>query len=575
MNTTYKFILISAVSLLPAAGVQAKQPSTIEVKKAEFVATDNVPASLTKGGGNVKIAFDLGVAEGSLSTNEAYIITPELRNGTWRQELPVIAIEGRSYKIGYEEHKLFKDKLEDTTPYAERYVYDDKGMEIHYRIEIPFLPQMRGAELIINREICRQCKNGKCNKDQKTTIAANGIVDFSDFFTFNQSLYLFTGQEKGSFSDNFGNTSVFELNSPKIYQEAFAAPYAAFLAKMNELKERGAEFPSVAFTISSSPDGGLWKNDQLATQRVETIKQIVSKDLSFIEPSAITYTAIPENWTAFKEAISGTPFDTKIVARYLKDYIGDPDTLELILARMQNGDKYKEIYQSLRNCTVAVSYLIDHIISDELQTGSTLLEVKMGAKEQINIEQISANLKKVKNAYTLNNMLVAYTQHGDFEQALACAEQISNKDINPIIANNKAVLYTYLQDYPMAKTLFEKASKAPAVNYNKALLALNKENYKEAADLFGKCDCINSIAAHLAAGRYEQAAALTHVADPVTAEILYLRALAYSYTESDALTLRTLKSACELDSRYKAESLNQSEFIRLRGNAEFAEIVNN
>jgi hypothetical protein len=180
-----------------------------------------------------------------------------------------------------------------------------------------------------------------------------------------------------------------------------------------------------------------------------------------------------------------------------------------------------------------------------------------------------------ENGDNANNVMVGLMEQGRMEEATKYAEAIYDGDIDPYIANNKAVLYTCLGDLPYAESLFKKAAAAgvPGAKNNYGLLLLKENKYKEAAEFYGDCSSYNSIVASLYSGDADAAIAKYRKIENPTAADNYLGAVAYAAGNYKALSLKALAKACADDVNYKKEAMNQAEFIKYKKDSRFIAIV--
>lgn len=559
MKMTLKKSAIVAAGLLLCNGVEAANADKYQITlESTEVITYESPENLKNNDGQVPVAFSLNVPKKALKPSEARTYKPVLVNGTWRQELPPIIVKGRTYDIVKREEFMFREESADQTKYYGAYVkpaFDD--LDLLYNVDVDFHPSMRGAQLQVECEELSIARGKGAKGDFSSYDELNhGVKDYTNLYKFEQPTYIY-GDE--TMSDGFGSASIFKVGSTVVDSEAFDCEFSKFVKRIKELENRDGHVQKMHVEVAASFEGSLKLNSELAEGRESSIREVVSKAFPEYE-GLITYSHQDENWSDFIAAVSKEPYADKVMEIINNE--SDLDRRESKLLSTQYRKSIMDLCGKLRNCKIDVEYLAPKCSGKEGEYAATM----QGAGSR-------GEVKSSSDIYTQNVNMLDYMDAGEYNKAFQVYQSMAKEEITPSIANNIGVLLTFLGDYPMAKYYFDQAECVASHDYNLGSMYLHAGEFKAAADAFGDKCSTNAVIANLAAERYAKAAELACDREYECAEMLYLRALAYSYTQSEELTLSTLAQACEKDSEYKALAKNQAEFITLRNLDTFKKIV--
>ncbi len=172
---------------------------------------------------------------------------------------------------------------------------------------------------------------------------------------------------------------------------------------------------------------------------------------------------IDENWDAFLEELPASGLDNVSEIRRIIAQNDDLDARETELKKLPNYKEIYAIFQDLRNCVITIDYSTREYFANETEIdGRMYASVAMGKETpEISLQKSRQYFDENPNDITANNMMVALMDAGQYKEALEYADMIPNRGIHPVIANNKAVLYTFLGDHEMSKTMFGLAGNVP------------------------------------------------------------------------------------------------------------------
>ena len=542
----------------------------VKVAPAEYVEEGEM-LELKSKQGKVMIAFDIELGKKFINQNQLCVITPMFVNGSFQDEFPAVILEGKKYAVLAREAEEFDGKVYPN--YADKIVYCGESKVMHYQVTAPYNPEYKGATLVLNYKVYDIC--GKEVAEQSTCLA-HGVTDYADFIEDNPVVYYYPNTVRKAYVNDFSNRSIFRQGRTAIDMPVFRTNgYDDMVAEVERLSaDADTHISEVNVLTSASPEGPLKNNKRLAEKRSEVMTKQFTKDLK-LDAGIITREWIDENWDAFMEELPASGLDNVSDIRRIIAETEDLDKREAALKKLPNYKEIYAIFQDLRNCLVTIDYATrEYFETEAMIDGKAFAAVTLGKEEPaISLQSTRKYFEGNSNDVTANNMMVALMDAGEYEAALEYAEMIPNRGIDPVIANNKGVLYMYLDDMYMSSTMFDLAKCVPMSDYNEGLMLLKNEEYEQAAELLNGYDySVNSVVANIYAGDYDAAARSTHLNEQ-SAETHYLRAIAYAKKNHEKLALGALERAIAGDESYKQTALNQAEFIPYRTNEKFIEIT--
>lgn len=575
-----KHIILPAIALagmmqspLFAQGLLTPEKS---VTASTYIRESDVPMRLVPSAdGKLRIAFDVDLKNRKIGSGQALLIMPRFKNGTWSKDLPAVMVEGRRFRIITNDRLRFDGNNCDLSV-MQRLAAKDAPASYHYQTEIEYTPEMRGATLELVTKECRPCgKKGLCGRDEKVSLLARGVTDYSDFITADVALYLFPEIALKQYTNNFGNKSVFRLGQSNINMTTFNQDgYNDFRKELDALKnDPKVAITKIKVTCAASPDGSYKFNEVLAKKRTDKVAGLVRRDVKGMNIPVETE-SIAENWEAFDEELGKSDLSNIEQIRNIIDTEPDFDRRDAQLRILNNYSKIYKLFQNLRNCNISIEYKIEETFGEEVE----IEEMALGRVSSNNTTGSQLDFQRIMELYNekattkrANNMMVALMRQGKYEEALKYAEMIEAKDLDAVIANNKAALYQITGESLMAATFAEKAAQMPEAGALQSWIALTNGNFANLASNAKSCTT-NDIVASIYAGNYAQAAAQSHLASPSAANT-YLRAVAYAMMNENKAALSTLKAACKANAQYKTRALNDGAFIGLISNPEFVAIT--
>lgn len=471
------------------------------------------------------VSFDMTLPAKIIDKDEAYVITPTMVNGDWTLTLPALSVEGSRYTKVTDGKLYFKEKkTAQGLAGRMRMKYIGKKQTVHYQTAVPTTPEVYNASVYLVEKIACTCYPCNASADSTEVYYNPG---HSDFASLKPTVYVsnFPNKEKRVYKEDFDGVSVFKVNQSKKTDTVFVAGYERFCKDVNAVIEGSyGSIDSVKICVASSPEGSQHRNEQLAKERAETLSEYIIKGLD-MNPGMLSATHESENWEDFIETVKAGNLENKDDILSIIDQVTDYDYRDAKLATLPNyRSEIRPLYRNLRNCTIAVDYtaFTDTVRMEEV---FGYQPKHLGEATLVDLDAAIAAYRQQPNDRNVNNLLVAYTERGEYTKAARCFARIS-----------------------------EKGKKRASIATNAAVMHLLAGNYAEAEDVA------------------EQIINENIVTEP-DAEILFLRAVACSHLDNDKATLNALAEACKADGAYKVKAQEMIDFARFRPTREFKTIV--
>lgn len=372
----------------------------------------------------------------------------------------------------------------------------------------------------------------------------------------------------------------FDYNSSKVkaseLKDQDIADLQAFLAEVDANPKMVVT--SIKFVSYASPEGEIFLNDDLATERGEagksTLMSLLSKaKLTTDFSTAMAIEAKGEDWDGFKKAMEMSSIEDRDIIIRILQKTADLQTREQEIKNISKTytEIQKDIFPGLRRCTIVVNYNVEGYSDAELATigastpDSLTYEEAMKAATLVEDLNTKASIyasaaKKAEADYRASNNLgvVYYLQNKvkDAETQFSKAYGMSKTDETS--CNMGAV--TRLNGDRKGAMTYLNASNTPEAKYNKGLINIQNGDYASAVSNMGNYKTFNSALANLL--NKDNGAAQTHIDGSNDASALadYLRAVIAARNNNAANVASNLKSAVQKDGSLAAKAQKDLEF---------------
>lgn len=433
--------------------------------------------ALEREGDSLRVEFTAELPARFLRSSEAYVMIPVLTTPQGDRTLPALSVEGGHYYLAAPGRDLAAEHVRCTRD----------TLTAVYRRTIPATAELSRAGLRVDavyRTLC-PCDKGR---EAGSEVLIAGIPDLSAYAGRTQILYYIPADyaEAGTYAHDFGGRSVFPPNGSTVDRNVFDPAMQEVIAGCERIKnDIAVAIRSIRIEVASSPDGPYAYNKYLADARAESVRTRLREGFPDADGPIVSVTAEAENWEAFRLALPASDIGDKAAVERILRQNDDLDAREAALRALPEWPAVYRIFNRSRNCRIVLSYDVRKRHPHRCATTENgLVETRLNAPCGYITAQEAARIASIDGrAAHLNNRMVACMESGDDAAALACAGQISDEELCPVIAGNKAVLYSLTGDGQRAESYFRLAAGVPATDYNRGVAALNAGNEAEAAEL--------------------------------------------------------------------------------------------
>ncbi len=308
-----------------------------------------------------------------------------------------------------------------------------------------------------------------------------------------------------------------------------------FLAALDKIAaDERTSVTSTEIVAYASPDGALDKNEQLSDKRSASASKAWDKVTKGHEAADPTVRSVGEDWEGFQQLVSQSSLEDKeLILRVLSMY-SDPAVRENEIRNMSQvftalkGEVLPELRRARLIANVEFKNYTNEELLDLLQNNESLLDEEAllrvaslvrnaNQKEDIYKKAIS----KFNSERAKFNLAALYLKQGKDAKAEACLNELKASD--PDVLNAKGVIALHKEDYKTAEQIFRKAGTDDA-KANLGVVLILTGQYDEAAQVLKdpKGCCNNSVLAYILTDQLEKAAATAHCKDP---RVQYLKAI--------------------------------------------------
>ena len=401
--------------------------------------------------------------------------------------------------------------------------------------------------------------------------------------------YLLKGDDKVvSSTDKFVRTLpfsksaeiLFDYNSSKIKPAALKD--SSIIALQNFMAEVAANpkmvVTSIQFVSYASPEGEIFLNDELATERGEAAKASILAGLKKAKmdslfTSFMSVTAKGEDWDGFKKAMESSAIgDRDIIVRILQK-TGDLQTREQEIKNISKTytEIQKDIFPSLRRCTIVINYNLEGYSDAELVALGKSNPDNLTYEEALKAASLTEDLntkasiyqsaaKKSDADYRASNNLgfVYYMQNKTADAETQFAKAYGMAKNSETSCNMGAV--TRLKGDRAGAMKYLNESSSNEAKYNKGLIHIQNGDYSSAVSNMSNYKTFNTALAHLLNKDNGTAQNDINASNDSSALADYLRAVIAARSNNAADVATNLKSAVSKDGSLAAKALKDLEF---------------
>jgi len=507
--------------------------------------------------------------------------------------IPVIKYEG-----GEKELKSITLVGEKAVGSGQKISYDKGGSFSYTSEKIPYEPGMKKAKVVI-----------KAIGGFKSKTKALDPVEIADGTITTPSLV--RHDEKPIFAqDNFtknvpANQTThihYVINRSDVRpSEMKSEEMRNFITNaQNYLASQWYELKGIEVSAFASPDGETSKNENLAKDRANSAIKAMIEEFKKInkdknnkfgkEKEQYKIVTTREDWEGFKELVQQSNLaDKDIIIRVLSMY-PDPNQrrreiknlsktyIELadkILPRLRRAEIILQANKKSRTDEQIKALCTSN--PNELSVEELLYGANLFTDLNTKLSIYQAAEKKYGNDWRISNnlgaVLLMLNKTNEAEATLKKALQTSNG--NPIVYNNLGIIEAKKNNRKAAMDYYNKAAGAgKEVNYNKGIIYIADGKYSDAVSSFGDFNGFNKALAQLLSGSADAVNnTIDNSNDKDLAVSYYLKAIAAARKGNTADVTKNLKLAFDKDASLKQYAKDDAEFLKLKGNSEFENLV--
>jgi tetratricopeptide (TPR) repeat protein len=445
--------------------------------------------------GNVLINIDILLNGVEVSSNRQLVLTPIIREGDNRIELPPVVVNGKKRANLYKRSLALGGKSDNTYSVikaSKKKVFTD----ISYKTSIPYESWMKKASVYMIEDLCG-C--GGAGEEYVSALIANEI-DYLEFKgNFTPYVNFITPQKedvKKRYEHGWAYI-IFEPEKWNILPELYKNSRELEKIK-NSLQyvidEPTTQITSVSIKAYASPEASAEYNLTLSEKRAVALSDYIKRFYN-IPAGIFTAKGIGEDWEELERIVSS---DSQIEHK--------SEILRIIRSNSSFDDKEKQLrgiaggapwnylltnyFPRLRRSDYKIEYNVPHY---SVEKGKELLKSKpnmLSLEEMYKIaysyeessKQFIDAFLQAANSFPNDkianmNGAAANILEGNFKEAQKTLEQYES---DPNAWNNLGIVYMYRNDFQQAQYYLEKAKAQGITNAVKNLQSLEKvkEQYK-------------------------------------------------------------------------------------------------
>ena len=356
------------------------------------------------------------------------------------------------------------------------------------------------------------------------------------------------------------------------------------------------EITGVTISAYASPDGPIDLNTKLSGNRESSAQQYLEKAMkdnkitSAEAADFLNMMSTPEDWEGFRALMEKSSIQDKdLILRVLSMY-SDPVVREQEIKNISQAYKEiaEEILPQLRRSVLTANVNVigrsDSEITDlarnnpaQLSEEEILYAATLTTNNADKIAIYQAAAKNFPNSVRANNNLGAVLlQGGRLPEAKTALEAARRIEANNATVNaNLGALALAEGNTASAEQLLTTAMSAGSeVSYNLGIIKIIQGQYPAAVNYFGNEASYNASLAQLLNGNTDRAmTTLNQLGEVKDAQVYYLKAVASARGGNNTAVFSNLRTAISLNAALKAYAQKDAEFLKLKEDATFQEIV--
>jgi Flp pilus assembly protein TadD/outer membrane protein OmpA-like peptidoglycan-associated protein len=527
--------------------------------KYETVNINVTPSTLQVHGDKVGLTIDANFPEKYFAKNATIDFTPVLVFDGGEAEFKTITVQGES-AIGGEATIFYANG--GSFSYQDKINYSDEMLNSELELRATGKSKDKEAVFPAKKIASGVLATSKRIENTENILDANSEYEYETILEETATIYFLVN------ASNIRSTE--KSNSD--------------LEKLEEFAKLGNKTHSIEVKSFASPEGSVNLNDNVSDKRAASTLKYAKRLLKKVKLDGASNNELyvekseGEDWEGFNELMRKSEIKdkrriTKIVnsvedlelrERAIRDMAEIYDAIEKnVLPQLRKAQITVRSYQPKKSdSTISV---LANSSPNELSLKELLHAASLSTEEKNKIDIYNKAVQIHNNWKGLNNIATIHLNNNDLDKAyqhLSKAEKLSKESDE--IKNNLGVVAAWKGQYTKAQNYFNKCKSSEK---NQALLSIRKGDYKKASRYFKNKKSHNAALAKILNGN-------NSLCNEKTAACDYLNAISSARSGNNNLVIKYLKSAIDLDSKYKNEASMDLEFIKFEENTDFQNLLN-
>ena len=527
--------------------------------KYETVNINVTPSTLQVHGDKVGLTIDANFPEKYFAKNATIDFTPVLVFDGGEAEFKTITVQGES-AIGGEATIFYANG--GSFSYQDKINYSDEMLNSELELRATGKSKDKEAVFPAKKIASGVLATSKRIENTENILDANSEYEYETILEETATIYFLVN------ASNIRSTE--KSNSD--------------LEKLEEFAKLGNKTHSIEVKSFASPEGSVNLNDNVSDKRAASTLKYAKRLLKKVKLDGASNNELyvekseGEDWEGFNELMRKSEIKdkrriTKIVnsvedlelrERAIRDMAEIYDAIEKnVLPQLRKAQITVRSYQPKKSdSTISV---LANSSPNELSLKELLHAASLSTEEKNKIDIYNKAVQIHNNWKGLNNIATIHLNNNDLDKAyqhLSKAEKLSKESDE--IKNNLGVVAAWKGQYTKAQNYFNKCKSSEE---NQALLSIRKGDYKKASRYFKNKKSHNAALAKILNGN-------NSLCNEKTAACDYLNAISSARSGNNNLVIKYLKSAIDLDSKYKNEASMDLEFIKFKENTDFKNLLN-
>ena len=527
--------------------------------KYETVNINVTPSTLQVHGDKVGLTIDANFPEKYFAKNATIDFTPVLVFDGGEAEFKTITVQGES-AIGGEATIFYANG--GSFSYQDKINYSDEMLNSELELRATGKSKDKEAVFPAKKIASGVLATSKRIENTENILDANSEYEYETILEETATIYFLVN------ASNIRSTE--KSNSD--------------LEKLEEFAKLGNKTHSIEVKSFASPEGSVNLNDNVSDKRAASTLKYAKRLLKKVKLDGASNNELyvekseGEDWEGFNELMRKSEIKdkrriTKIVnsvedlelrERAIRDMAEIYDAIEKnVLPQLRKAQITVRSYQPKKSdSTISV---LANSSPNELSLKELLHAASLSTEEKNKIDIYNKAVQIHNNWKGLNNIATIHLNNNDLDKAyqhLSKAEKLSKESDE--IKNNLGVVAAWKGQYTKAQNYFNKCKSSEK---NQALLSIRKGDYKKASRYFKNKKSHNAALAKILNGN-------NSLCNEKTAACDYLNAISSARSGNNNLVIKYLKSAIDLDSKYKNEASMDLEFIKFKENTDFQNLLN-